>query len=48
MMLRELFESLLSENSEEESRIVWETEKLSSNFFLKDLRKDSESREFSF
>lgn len=48
MMLRELLESLLYENSEEESRIVCETEKLSSNFFLNDFRKDSESKEFSF
>jgi hypothetical protein len=40
IILRELFESLLYENYDEESRIVCDIEKLSSNFFLKDLRKD--------
>lgn len=39
-MLWELCDSLRSEKEEEESRIVWEIEKLSSNFFLKDLRKE--------
>ena len=40
-------ESLRSENEEEESLTVWETEKLSSNFFMKDLRMDSDPTEFS-
>jgi hypothetical protein len=40
-------ESLRSENDEEESRTVCETEKLSSNFLMKDLRKDSDPTEFS-
>ena len=40
MCLRDLL-SLCSEKEEEESRMVLETEKLSSYLFLKFLRKDS-------
>ena len=47
IILCELFESLLSENEEEESLTVCDTEKLYSNFFMNDPRNDYDPTEFS-
>ena len=47
IILCELFESLLSENEEDESLTVCDTEKLYSNFFMNDPRNDYDPTEFS-